>query len=338
MPSPRISVLMPAYNAASTVADAVCSVLDQTFRDFELLAVDDGSGDDTAAILSALAAKDARIHVLRLPHGGIVPALNAGLAAARAPYVARMDADDRCLPARLEQQWAFMEANPHMGLVGSRVAFGGSAEAGGYARYVDWINTLLTPEQIARERFRESPFAHPSVLFRRSLVEQFGPYADGPFPEDYELWLRWLDNGVSMAKLPDTLLEWSDPPSRLSRTDVRYSTEHFYTMKTGYLARWLAANNPFHPHVTVIGAGKTSRRRALALQAYGIVIDRWIDVDPRKIGNVVDGIPVCSRQSLPAPGTGFSLAYLAGHGAAEELETYLHATNRLACRDYLLAS
>ena len=334
----RISVIMPVYNAADTVAEALESILAQSFADFECLAVDDGSTDDSAAVLSAIAARDARVRVLRLPHGGIVPALNAGLAAARGSYIARMDADDYSMPERLAVQHAFLEQHPDIDMVGCRVAFGGGEDAGGYARYVDWTNALLDPDRIALERFRESPFAHPSVMFRASLIPEHGPYRDGPFPEDYELWLRWMEAGVRLAKVPQTLLRWDDPPTRLSRTDSRYGTDVFYAMKTGYLARWLAANNPFHPYISVIGAGKTSRRRALLLREHGVVIDRWIDVDPRKIGNVVDGVRVCGRDCLPAPQAGFCLAYLAGHGAADELEAFLHSIAYVAGRDYLLAS
>lgn len=338
MHTPAVSVLMPAYNAQATVADAVHSVLTQTWTDFELLAVDDGSSDNTVSVLAALAAQDARIRVLELSHGGIVSALNAGLYLARAPLIARMDADDLCMPERLERQMAYLATHPAIGMVGCRVSFGGGPQAGGYARYVDWINTLLTPEDISLQRFRESPFAHPSVMFHRELIDRFGEYRDGSFPEDYELWLRWLEQGVSMAKVPETLLEWSDPPTRLSRTDTRYSTESFYSMKTAYLVQWLTRHNPFHPHVTVIGAGKQSRKRAVMLHDYGVTIDRWIDVDPRKIGNVVDGVPVCGRDCLPAPAGGFCLAYLAGHGAAEELEAFLLPAGYVAGRDYLLVS
>lgn len=334
--APLISVIMPAYNAAATVCAAVESVLAQTCTDFELIAVDDGSTDHTARLLEAHARRDARVRLLRMPHGGIVPALNAGLEAARGRFIARMDADDICLPQRLERQAGFLEQHPHVGLAGCRVRFGGAP--GGYARYVDWINSLLTPEEIALERFRESPFAHPSVMFRAELVAAHGNYADGPFPEDYELWLRWMEAGVRMAKLPETLLVWSDPPTRLSRTDSRYSTDCFYAMKTAYLARWLAARNTFHPRITVIGAGKTSRRRALPLLELGMEIAAWIDVDPRKIGNIVHGIPVRGREALPKPGTGFFLAYLAGHGAADELREFLHPAGYVPGRDYLLVS
>ncbi len=333
---PRVSVILPVYNAEATVRAAVDSVLVQGDVSLEVIAVDDGSTDTSASILASLASRDARVRVLRLPHGGIVSALNAGLAAARGVYYARMDADDLCLPRRFATQAAYLDAHPHIDLVSCRVDFGGTE--GGYARYVAWINSLRTPEQIAYERFRESPFAHPAVMYRAVTVQKYGNYADGPFPEDYELWLRWLGAGVRMTTLPQTLLRWNDPPTRLSRTDARYRTDCFYAMKSVYLARWLAEHTPHYPHVTVIGAGKTSRNRAMLLCEHGVSLDQWIDVDPRKIGNIVHGIPVRDRSALPRSGKGFCLAYLAGHGAAEELETFLQTLNYKPGRDYLLVS
>lgn len=337
---------MPVYNAASLQRDgqsalesAVQSVLAQQYDSFELVAVDDGSDDDTLRILKSYAQADSRVLPVSIPHGGIVAALNAGLEAARGRYIARMDADDTCHPERLALQAACLDASPQTGLVSCRVNFAGDREVnGGYARYVDWTNTLLTAEDIALERFRESPFAHPSVMFRASLIAEHGKYADGPFPEDYELWLRWLEAGVNMQKLPQTLLNWYDPPTRLSRTHANYDVDNFYALKTRYLARWLAQNNPHHPEITIIGAGKTSRRRANLLREHGITIRCWIDVDPRKIGNIVDGIRVCGRNALPETGKGFCLAYLAGHGAAEELEPFLAAKGYRKGIDYLLAS
>lgn len=339
MSDPAVSILMPAWNAAATLPAALDSLLGQTYRDFELLVVDDGSSDDTPAILTAYAERDNRLRPLRIEHGGIVAALQGGLAQARGRHVARMDADDICHPERLALQSQHLDEHPETGLVASRVTFGGNAEAcGGFVRYIQWTNSLLDHAAISLGRFRESPLAHPSVMFRRELVERHGGYAHGPFPEDYELWLRWLEAGVRMEKLPESLLTWNDPPGRLTRTHANYSDEAFTALRIRYLARWLARHNPFQPEVWIIGAGRTSRRRARPLRDHGVVIKAWIDIDPRKLGNTVEGLPVLGRESMPRPGGGFFLAFLAGHGAAEELAEYLTAQGYVMGRDYLLAS
>ena len=339
MPTPAISVVLPAFNAAEDLPGSVPSILAQTDPDFELIVVDDGSTDGTAAVARGFADGDDRVRVVRIPHGGIVPALNAGLDAARAPLVARMDADDWSHPERHRLQRAFLGANPGVGLVGSRVGFGGDREAhAGYAGYVDWINAVRTPADICLNRFVESPFAHPSVMFRRELVGVHGGYRDGEFPEDYELWLRWLDRGVEMAKVDEELVVWNDPPSRLSRTDSRYSFRAFYRCKAEYLARWLERHNPLHPGVVVWGAGRETRKRAEFLTDHGVAITAYVDIDPRKIGNTITGRLVLGEEQLPGAGNCFVLSYVGSRGARDDIRERLSRRGYVEGVDFLAAA
>jgi glycosyltransferase involved in cell wall biosynthesis len=340
-----ISVLLPVRNAAISLAAALDSLLLQSLTDFEVLCLDDGSDDDQGAgpgtreVLEFFSCRDGRIRPVFLPHRGIVRALNHGLDMARGEFIARMDADDVCHPQRLERQAAYLEDHPDAGLVACRAAFGGDpGQAGGYKRHLDWTNTLLTHEQIALGRFRESPLVHPTVMFRKTAVERHGTYADGPFPEDYELWLRWLDAGVRMTKLPETLYTWNDPPDRLSRVHSRYSVAAFYRTKARYLARWLEANNPLHPRVLVMGAGRITRRRAEMLLEHGVEISAWADIDPRKIGKAVAGREVIHREDIPGQGQAYILSYVAGHGAAEDIAAFLSSRGYVEGRNFILAA
>lgn len=335
---PLVSVVMPARNAAATVARAVASVQGQTFRDWELVALDDGSKDATRFILIEMAQLDPRIRVLRTK-AGIAGAINAGMAAATGEFVARMDADDECAPERLEKQVAFLQANPGIGVVGSRVEFGGDrVTAEGYARHVDWVNSLLTPEEIYLNRFIESPFAHPSVMFRRSLVHDLGGYRDGEFPEDYELWLRWMDANVKMAKLPDTLVTWHDLPERASRTDPRYAPEAFYALKAHWLAEWLTREFEGARDIWVWGAGRTTRQRAAHLEQKGVKIAGYIDVDAKKTGKKVGGVPVVSPEALPPKENSFVLGYVGVRGAREIDREILVKSGRVEGRDFLMCA
>jgi len=339
-----ISVLLPIRNAAATLPDALESLLAQTYGDFEVLCLDDGSddhlmGQGSRHILERYARRDNRLRPVFLTHGGIVHALNLGLDLAQGEYVARMDADDVSHPRRLELQAAYLRERPDVGLAACRAAFGGESErARGYKRHLDWTNGLLSHEQMALGRFRESPLVHPTVMFRRTVVQRYGGYRAGPFPEDYELWLRWLEAGMRMAKLPDVLYTWNDPPARLSRTHPRYSTAAFYRTKARYLAKWLKANNPFHPRVLVMGAGRITRRRAELLLEHGVEITAWADIDPRKIGRTVAGRKVFHRDDIPAPGRVFILSYVAGHGAAEDIAAFLDKRGYTQGRNYVLAA
>lgn len=335
---PLVSVVMPARNAAATVARAVASIQGQTLRDWELVALDDGSKDATRFILIEMAQTDPRIRVLRTK-AGIAGALNAGLAAATGEFVARMDADDECAPDRLERQAAFLQANPAIGVVGSRVEFGGDRERSeGYALHVDWLNSLMTPEEIHLNRFVESPFAHPSVMFRRHLVQDHGGYRDGDFPEDYELWLRWMDANVAMAKLPESLLIWNDLPDRASRTDPRYAPEAFYQLKAFWLAEWLKREIEAPRRVWVWGAGRPTRQRAAHLAEHGVTIAGYVDIDAKKTGRKVGGVPVVGPEALPPREEAFVLGYVGTRGARDLIRAALVKAGRHEGRDFLMCA
>ncbi|MBN1448357.1 MAG: glycosyltransferase [Bacteroidetes bacterium] len=332
----RISIILPAFNAADTVAEAIDSLETGSLSDAEVIVVNDGSTDDTADILEDMTSTRPWLRVLHVEHGGIVSALNAGIAASRGTLIARMDADDHSLPGRLARQREFLRNHADVGLVGGRVRFGGHpVRARGYAHYVRWVNSLANPEEIAAMRFVESPFAHPAVMFRRVLIDRYGGYREGAFPEDYELWLRWMDAGVRMASIPDDVLLWSDPPDRLSRTDLRYTIEAFYRMKSGYLARWLQRHTAFWPDVIVWGAGRTTRKRAWHLLEHGAQVATLVDIDPDKIGHSVHGVPVIAPEDLPPPGRCFILPYVGNRSARMQIMQWLEDNGYMLERDYL---
>lgn len=331
--NPSTTILLPAYQAEATLGAAIASTLAQTDPDLEVVVVDDGSTDRTAAI-----AREHGVRLVSIPHGGIVAALQAGLAVARGRFIARMDADDVMRPRRIATQRAMLERDPRLGLASCLVAHpapaGGATE--GYARYVDWLNGVVEPEAIALNRFVESPLAHPSVMFRRELLERHGGYRDGDFPEDYELWLRWLEAGVRMAKAPEVLLDWHDLPGRLSRTHPRYAVDAFYRVKAGYLARWLARHNPRHPEVVVWGSGKTSRQRAAHLEAAGCKVVAYVDVDERR--KLSRDVPIWHYLQLRSPAQGFVVSYVGKRDARAFVRAHLEARAFVEGRDFLVAA
>jgi glycosyltransferase involved in cell wall biosynthesis len=337
-------VLLPAQDAAATLARAIASIRAQTFPDWELLVVDDGSADGSVELLGALARVEPRLRVLRRPREGLVSALNAGLAATRGELIARMDADDEALPDRLAQQVAWLDgpAGRAFGLVSCLVEHAGDAAAqAGYARHVAWLNGLLTPEAMALRRFVDAPVAHPSVLFRRELVARHGGYRAGDFPEDHELWLRWMDAGVAFGKVRRVLLRWHDPPGRLSRSDARYAPEAFFRLKAEWIARWLRARPALAARPLLVwGAGRPTRLRAAALTAHGLRIAAYVDVDPAKVTPALggSGLPVLAPAALPAPGKAFVLAYVSSPGARDLIAAELTARGWVEGHDFLLCA
>lgn len=330
---------MPVRNTSETLERAIASICSQTLSEWELIAVDDFSEDHTFTLLEELAKTNARIRPVKSKSRGIVSALNTGLELARGRFVARMDADDYSHPDRLETQAEFLAAHPQIGVVACLVGFGGDRlRSTGFALHVDWLNTLLSHEQISLNRFVESPLAHPSVMFRRELPGRFGGYREGDFPEDYELWLRWLEAGVRIAKVPRELLIWHDPPNRLSRTDPRYRAEAFYKCKAEYIARWLQANVATNRRILIWGAGRETRLRAEYLTKHGVEINGYIDIDPKKQMRRFRNRPVIGPEALPPPNDVFVLGYVSKRGARELIRARLADAGYAEGRDFLMAA
>ena len=208
--SPLVTVLMPIYNCEAFVADAVESILGQTFRDFEFLIIDDGSTDRGVEIVEEYG--DSRIRLVR-NEGQIelIRTLNRGLELARGKYIARMDADDISLPERLERQVAFMEANPDIGACGTWVVTMGDREGEiwGYPE---------SSEEIRCRLLFGAAIAHPTVCMRRDAFARHRLQFDEAYPhaEDYELWSR-ASEAFPLANLASVLLRYRTHAGSVSR-------------------------------------------------------------------------------------------------------------------------
>ncbi len=295
-----ISVLIPFRDAAATLETALAGVLASGEHALEVLAIDDGSNDSGPERVRTWARRDPRLKLFRTGGTGLVAALSLGLSHAQGALIARMDADDISHPTRLARQREYFREHPEIAVLGTRVrAFADDGEVGaGLARYVAWQNALLTPEDHRRERFVESPLCHPSVMMRRSVLEYLGGYRALDGPEDYELFLRVLEHGYALAKLPEVLLEWRHRVTRTTFADPRYGRDRFRAVKAPYLARELA--RCARKRLVVWGAGPTGRRLARALSEHGMHCELFVDIDPRKIGRTARNAPICTAAALDA--------------------------------------
>lgn len=343
---PKISVVLPVFNAASTLGAAIESLQNQTERDWEALIIDDGSTDTSADIAEVKASFDPRVRVFRRPRAGIVAALNFGLSQARGEFIARQDGDDESLPERFAEQLKAFADDPELGLVSSFVTHSAGpgwqtnaeTETRGYSSYCDWLNSFTEPQEIRRASFIESPLAHPTVLFRREIVDRHGDYRDGDFPEDYELWLRWLDAGVKMKKVAKALYRWNDAPDRLSRTDSRYAPDAFLELKSKSLVSWLRKSNPHHPEVIIWGAGTLSKRRARRLQQDGCLVKAFIEVNPKRRGQKINNVPIYLLDEFAQVPEGFIVSVVGNRGAGENIRKFLLEQGRIEEREFLICS
>jgi len=337
---PRVSVLLPCYNAAATLSETLDSLAKQTLTDFEVIAVDDGSVDATLRILQDWAVKDSRFRVFSRSHAGVIATANAGLELCQAAYIARMDADDYTHPERLTLQADFLDQNPDVAVVSSLVkAFPEKDVQEGYRIYVDWLNTLVTNEDICREIFVESPLANSSVMMQRTWVEMMGGYHDYGWPEDYDLFLRMYLAGALFEKIPKVLLEWRDHPGRITRTDEHYSVENFLRAKAHYLARGPLANRDA---VMIWGAGMAGRKLVKLLESKNIPLACFIDVDPQKIGRTRRGLPVVATDHLLDWWKEFEnpaiLAVVRARGARQLIRSRLNGLGLIEGQDWWAAA
>lgn len=234
---PQVSVLLPVYNCPDYVGAAIDSILNQSFSDFELIIIDDGSTDSTPDALDHF--HDPRIRHYRQENQGLAATLNRAISLAKAPLLARQDQDDLSNPDRLEKQVAYMQANPACGLLGTWAQI----------MEIDKLSNRFHRHPTSNWELRynllfNNPFVHSSVMLRKTTLEQVGGYCTDPKrqpPEDYELWSR-LSRVSDVANLPEELLIYREIPSSMSRTGISPFQQRLVLLSAENIA--LAAGRP----------------------------------------------------------------------------------------------
>lgn len=331
----KASVILPFYNAEQTIDRAIKSIAEQSYTDFECILIDNNSTDQSSSIAKKWTEKDSRFIVTAEEKQGVAFASNKGFEIAKGKYIARMDADDVAYSTRLQSQIDFLDNHSDYGAVAGLVEYIPHSEyTNGFKRYVNWSNSIITYDDLLKKQFVEMPLVNPTTMWRKNVADKIGMYCDGNFPEDYEMWLRWLSKGIKIAKIPEVVLKWYDSEERLTRTNPIYSNESFFNIKTKYLAEWLKKNNPFHPNVVVWGASKNSRKRAKPLYDNGIEIAYYIDI---KMRTSLDR-GVVQYKNIPTSDEIFILVYMKQEDARNEIQSFLKSRGFVEGKNYLLVS
>ena len=268
---PLLSVLLPARDAGPWIDAALASLLRQSVTDLEIIAVDDGSVDDTGPRLERAAARDPRVRVVRTEARGLPQALETARALARGAFLARHDADDLSHRRRFELQLAHLGERPEAGVCGSRVRLFPPGRVGeGMRRWGAWHDALLEHEEMARDVYVDSPLAHGTALMRREALERVDGWQERGWPEDLDLWVRMIEAGVRLTKVPRRLYAWRQHAGSATRVDPRYAPERFRALKLEALGRGLLRGRA---QVTLAGVGTSVRGWAGALVEHGIAVD-----------------------------------------------------------------
>lgn len=335
MTSPQLSVLLPFRDVEDTLEEAMRSVLAERDVALELLMIDDGSSDRSRAIASSI--DDARVRVLSSGGEGIVAALEQARREARAAYLGRMDGDDVSLPGRFAAQLDRIDREPGLGVIGGQVeAFSDGVLGEGLARYVAWQNGLITPADHARDVFVEATLCHPSVVMRAASVEAVGGYRAGAFAEDWDLWLRLDGAGFGAAKVEQAVLRWRHRDGRATFSDPRYGEAAHRSLRAMHLAPRLSGMRAVGRHLTCWGAGPVARRHARALEAHGVAFERFVEIDPKRIGGVCRGAPIIAPADLTDDD--FVVVLVGARGARDLIRADLLTRGRSEGHDFLCAT
>jgi glycosyltransferase involved in cell wall biosynthesis len=227
---PTITVLMPAYNAGNYICEAIASVLAQSFTEFELLIVNDGSTDQTVEVINSF--DDERIKVIHQDNLGVAAALNTGLQYARATYIARFDADDVCYPNRLQVQYDFMQRHPEYQVVGSAADY---MDVEGHHLFTQ-EPAAFGASQIQHLNYTVCPFIHSTVLYKKDVVLNNGGYNELAYTfEDHFLWLQILKEQKA-CNLPEALIKVRLNPESVT-IDEKWRPRKFLDIKYAALKK-----------------------------------------------------------------------------------------------------
>jgi glycosyltransferase involved in cell wall biosynthesis len=333
-PTPTVSVLLPFHCEKFLLTESIESILCQSLPTLEVILIASDADADTFSIAENYAINDDRIRLIKAPSPGLSNALNFGLQHATAPIIARMDADDIAVPERLEKQCRFLQNNPTIGVVSCQTSgIPITQQSAGIDNYIQWQNSIITPESHYTNRFIESPIAHPTVVFRKSIYEQHGGYSTHGIPEDYDRWLHWMAKGIRFQKIPEVLLYWRDHPNRLTRTSADYALHQFTQVKAGYFKQWLSKKG-IQKRVIVCGAGPEARKKAAIFEAAGIDIAGFSDLVKREIPGKI----FLPETEIQAGSQWYFLSLLAGRGKSTEMDAFLRNRGLLPGKDYTIAA
>lgn len=339
MKKTEISVVLPFFNASQYLSNAIESVLKQTFPNFELILVNDGSTDNSLLIAENFALKDNRIRIINQKNSGMAISLNIGIDNASSDIIARMDGDDICHPDRFKEQFKLIKNMPSNSLVSSLVnPFSKSEISEGTLRYFKWLNNKISHEQIVEGLFKESPLIHPTVMFTKEAFYTAGKYIEYDGPEDYDLWLKMTINDTEFAKVSKDLFSYRIHSDNLSRNDMtHYGIEAFRKRQHRFLIKMINQNSSIRKRNLVIcGAGKEGKKLCNSLIEAGISVANFIDVDPKKEEKYYKSVKILSVNSTFKHNDNFYLAPAGSWNTEEQLLNFFKSKSMIPLEDYII--
>lgn len=291
-----VSIIMPVRNSSDFLPACLNSILEQTEQDWELLAIDDNSSDNSAGILQSFSERESRIKVFCNQESGIIPALQSAYSHSRGNFITRMDSDDLMPPTKLETlKNKLLEAGLGHIATGLVEYFSGDVLGEGYRKYAEWLNQLSKEGRNFSEIYKECVIPSPCWMLYRSDFERCGAFNSPLYPEDYDLCFRFYGQKLKVLPAASTVLHlWRDYAARTSRTDPRYANNNFLNIKISYFLKL-----DYIPGKTLLlwGAGKKGKDIAKLLIEQNIDFT-WITNNRNKVGLKIYGKSLTDQSSF----------------------------------------
>lgn len=290
-----VSILLPVYNAAPYLEECMDSILCQTHKSLEVLAVDDFSDDGSLDMLLKYAKQDDRVKVFSNKDKGILPALRLAYQHSKGRYITRMDADDLMVKHKLACMLANVERSPNSVVVGKVKYFATGKElASGYLKYADWLNEMVDEDSHFDHIYQECVVPSPCWMMSTELLRAIGGFDFEQYPEDYDLAFRLYEQQVKILGVDEVLHLWRDHDSRASRNDKHYSDQGFLQLKLHY---FLKIDRHHAKPLILWGAGRTGKAVAKCFLEKEVQF-RWFTDNDQKVGHDVYGVILEHAETL----------------------------------------
>jgi glycosyltransferase involved in cell wall biosynthesis len=285
--NPLISILMPVKNTALFLPVTIKSILSQTEKNWELIAVNDNSTDNSYEILKKYSQEDSRIRIYENEEGkGIIPALKTALYKSRGKMITRMDSDDIMTPYKLEKMSKILKING-CGTVatGPVKCFSEDKLGDGYKKYENWLNSLIIEEKCYEEIFKECVIQSSCWMVYKEDLDKCNSFNENIYPEDYDLCFRFFKNNLKVKSHHELLHQWRDHPLRTSRNDPKYEDQQYFDLKLKYFFELkFDSRRP----LIVWGTGKKGKKFVRKLQKKMKDLPFiWVGNNQKKIGEKV---------------------------------------------------
>lgn len=326
-----ISILVPFKNTESFLVECLDSILQQTYTNWELLIVDDGSTDSSYQIVKNYAVKDDRIHLLSNDGSGIIEALRTGYKQAKGRFLTRMDSDDIMALNKLEkmQQSLVTHGEGHLAL--GKVRYFSNAGIGdGYKRYETWLNNLTSQGTNFNEIYKECVIPSPCWMLYKTDFDHCGGFTPNTYPEDYDLAFRFYKQGLKCIPSNEILHHWRDYAVRASRVDTHYAENSFLELKVHY---FLELSRVKEKTIIIWGAGSKGKKVAQLLIKKNTPFE-WVCDNPKKIGKDIYNQTLKPFEYLSTIENYQSIITVANHDAQLEIEHYLKNNKKTNMNDY----